>query len=205
MKYVIFYYKDDGKTTKTTIFASSEEEAKTVLKKDIPNSSIIKILESEGPDKPNNPNTPESANPINYKVVYHFGGRTGSTIVSADTPEEAEKIILSKNSFRTIVETNETDEPVYGEKTSPEHSTPHPITQPTVVNLSDASIEKLADAIASKHSAKNSHKSKQIISINEIDITFGNIFGIILKASIAAIPVYVILALIAAALISGIR
>jgi hypothetical protein len=220
MKYII-YYQDSGNTTKSTFFASSEEEAKTALKKDIPNASIIKILESEG----HNGETvfPEQLNLKNYKVVYHFGGRTDSTIVSANDPEEAEEIILQRNSFRTITETSETDEPVYGYN-SDKLNDPvppstlvqaqpvppstlvqtQPVTQPAVVNLSDSTIEKLAEAIASKHSAKNRHKPKQRISIDEIDITIGDWFGVILKASVAAIPVYLILVLITGVLFTGV-
>ena len=201
MKYEI-YYLNGGETAKSTIFATSEEGAKKILKKDIKNASIIKIIESEGHN--DEALIPESLNLKNYKVVYHVNGKKGSDIVPADTPEKAGKIILSQNGFRTITETSETNEPVPERKTDQEHP-PQPVTQQTVVNLSDSTIEKLASAITEKHSARNRHKSKQIISINEIDLTFSNIFGIILKASVAAIPVYVILALITAVLISGIR
>jgi len=33
---------------------------------------------------------------MNYKVTYHFGGKTQSTILSADTPEEAQKKLYSR-------------------------------------------------------------------------------------------------------------
>ena len=200
MKYVI-YYQNAGNISQSTVFANSEEEAKNILKRDIPNASVIKVLESEGHDE--DILISESLNLKNYKVFYHFNGKNASDIVSADTPEKAEKIILSQNGFRIITETSETDEPV-SEHKSGNHQT-QPVAQLTIMNLSDSSIEKLANAIVSKHSLQNRHNSKQITSINEIDLTFGNIFGIVLKASIAAIPVYLILALIAAILISGIR
>ena len=200
MKYVV-YYQNAGNISQSTVFANSEEEAKNILKRDIPNASVIKMLESEGHDE--EILMSESLNLKNYKVFYHFNGKKASDIVSADTPEKAEKIILSQNGFRTITETSETDEPV-SEHKSDNHQT-QPVAQPTIVNLSDSNIEKLANAIVSKHSLQNRHDSKKITSINEIDLTFGNIFGIVLKASIAAIPVYLILALIAAILISGIR
>ena len=147
---------------------------------------------------------------MNYKVTYHFGGKTQSTILSADTPEEAQKTILSQNNFRTITKVSETDEPVYGRKTDPEYTSPsipetsetdheynsQPTTQPTVVHLSASSIEKLADAIASKQTTQNRHKPKQGISINEIDLTIGDWFVIILNSTVAAIPVFLILGLI---------
>jgi len=155
---------------------------------------------------------------MNYKVTYHFGGKTQSTILSADTPEEAQKTILSQNNFRTITKVSETDEPVYGRKSEPEYTsqsiletsetdperTPQYVTQPTVVDLSASTIEKLADAIVLKQATQNRHKPKQGISINEIDLTIGDWFVIILKASIAAIPVYLILFLVTAALTTGV-
>tara|TARA_B110000902_G_C14212917_1_gene552029 strand:- start:873 stop:1355 length:483 start_codon:yes stop_codon:yes gene_type:complete len=155
---------------------------------------------------------------MNYKVTYHFGGKTQSTILSADTPEEAQKTILSQNNFRTITKVSETDEPVYGRKSEPEYTsqsiletsetdperTPQYVTQPTVVDLSASTIEKIADAIVLKQATQNRHKPKQGISINEIDLTIGDWFVIILKASIAAIPVYLILFLVTAALTTGV-
>jgi len=130
---------------------------------------------------------------MRYAIHYKNGTTLRKSTHMANTEEEAVAELKSQIKNALIIKIVEIEDSTSIEDPTNKNTTTTPPT--SAIHLSNASIEKLAQAITSKQSNQVNKKNKVVI--DEIDLTIGGWFKVILKASIAAIPVYFIFGLIA--------
>ena len=142
-----------------------------------------------------------------YEIEYAEGNENRVKQIKADSQHHAKLKFLSTNPKATIISLTQIDSiksslgnsshPPNNSKQSSQSTTEPPIH---ITNLSNASIEKLAEAISTK---QRNHQRINRITIDDIDLSLADWFKVIFKISIAAIPVYIIFALIAVVAVIG--